>query len=122
MLTRCTNSNYPGFDKYGGRGITVCERWTSFENFLADMGERPTGMTLDRIDNNGSYAPGNCRWATLKQQSRNKRSSRNVTIDGVTLTVAGWCERLGVKRATVYDRLKLGWSIERALTIPLRGA
>lgn len=75
MIQRCTNANAPGYKHYGGRGITVCERWLKFENFLADMGERPEGLTLDRIDNDGNYEPGNCRWATCEQQNANRRRS-----------------------------------------------
>jgi hypothetical protein len=75
MKTRCENPNYKEFYYYGGRGIKICERWNSFENFLADMGSRPEGKTLDRINGNGNYEPGNCRWATPLEQSRNRRKS-----------------------------------------------
>jgi hypothetical protein len=73
MIQRCTNPRRDNFSYYGGRGIEVCDRWRTFENFLADMGERPTGLTLDRVDNDGNYEPGNCCWATRKQQISNRR-------------------------------------------------
>jgi len=77
MKTRCQNSNFPYYKDYGGRGIKVCERWMNFENFLTDMGERPENTTLDRINNDGNYEPGNCRWATRKEQRRNQRDRKD---------------------------------------------
>lgn len=76
MMTRCFNQNYDRYSDYGGRGITVCERWQTFANFLEDMGERPEGHTLDRINNDGNYEPQNCQWATLSEQARNRRKAR----------------------------------------------
>lgn len=113
MVGRCRNPN----DRwYGARGIAVCERWLNPENFLADMGERPSLQhTIDRIDNTRGYEPGNCRWATKKEQSRNRASNHFLTIDGETLTVAEWAERYGLKYGTVQDRLRRGWPPDRAV-------
>ena len=106
MRSRCTNPNNAGFHKYGGRGIKVCARWQSFENFFADMGERPEGMTLEREDNDGNYEPTNCRWATPAEQSRNTRRNRMLTYAGETLCMADWAERRGVGWDTLYHRLR----------------
>jgi len=102
MVDRCTNEKCRSYGDYGGRGIKVCDRWrNSFENFYTDMGDKPTGMSLDRIDNDGDYTPGNCRWATAKEQSRNKRNNR--LIEGKAM--AEWCEENDLNYKAVYNRL-----------------
>lgn len=116
MIARCKNPSNASFMDYGSRGIEVCSRWLKFENFLADMGERPKGKTLDRKENEKGYYKENCRWATPKEQANNRSTNVMLTHNGKTLNVAQWAEELGLKRTTVYARLKLGWSIERALT------
>lgn len=116
MKARCQNQNHREYPRYGGRGITVCESWILFENFLKDMGECPEGCSIDRIDNDGNYEPSNCRWATDKEQARNRRSSRLLTVDGVTKTVAEWSEHENATKATnIYRRLDLGWSDAEAV-------
>jgi hypothetical protein len=119
VIQRTTNANVPAYRHYGGRGIGVCERWTSFENFAADMG--PTfspELTLERIDVDGNYEPGNCRWATWTEQGRNRRNNRFLEFHGHTKPVSEWCELLGLKFSTVAQRLdRLGWPVERALTV-----
>jgi hypothetical protein len=109
MRQRCLNPRNPSYPRYGGRGITICDRWLSFENFLTDMGERPEGKSLDRINNDLGYSPNNCRWATNKEQSRNRRSCVYVQ-DGVTLTEH--CERHGLVYSTVHGKLSRGRSLE----------
>lgn len=122
MKDRCHNPNSPAFDRYGGRGIRVCERWRdSFANFFTDMGPRPTPKhSLDRIDNSGNYKPENCRWATDVEQAQNMRKNRFLTHDGRTLCASEWARVIGVKPGTLERRLNAGWSVERALTEPLR--
>jgi len=107
MKKRCECSTHPAYKNHGGRGIIVCDRWrNSFDNFYADMGQRPSKRhTLDRIDNNGPYSPENCRWATPEMQGRNKRTNRMVEIDGVSFCVADWCRLMGISNHTPYDRL-----------------
>lgn len=120
MIRRCRNQNDKRYADYGGRGITVCDRWLDFENFLTDMGERPSAAhSLDRIDSNGSYCSENCRWATNKQQQRNLRSNRHVTVGGETLTVAEAIENLGISGDAVRTRLRRGWSEQDALNRPV---
>ncbi len=118
MLSRCRGCS----PNYGGRGITVCERWrSSFENFLADMGPRPTRRhSIDRIDVNGNYEPSNCRWATMVQQNRNTRRTVKLTLDGVTKPIRTWSEEVGINPATVMSRIARGWDKKRALLEPVR--
>lgn len=113
MLQRCYNVNATGYKNYGGRGITVCERWkSSFENFFTDMGQRPESLSLDRIDVNGNYSPENCRWATLAQQGENKRNTIYITVDGKTKSLTEWARELGVRKDTLRWRLKK-WSLQK---------
>lgn len=117
MLARCENKGATAFESYGGRGITVCERWHDFAMFSADMGLKPSpSHSLDRIDNSGNYEPSNCRWATSHEQARNKRNNKFVTHDGETLTLAEWAERLGTNGTTIGLRLRRGWSDARTVT------
>lgn len=121
--TRCSNPRDRNYADYGGRGISMCSRWAnSFEAFLADVGESPgKAYSIDRINNNGNYEPGNVRWATDLQQAQNKRGVRAVEINGEIACVAEWCRHLGIPRARVWSRLHKGWSPAEALTLPLRG-
>lgn len=121
MRTRCENPNHRAFHNYGGRGIKVCERWREYENFLADMGRRPSlDFTLDRIDPDGDYEPGNCRWADRKDQQSNRRAQfqRFVEWQGRKLTVAQAARLAGINRALMRWRLDNGWSIQRAMKTP----
>jgi hypothetical protein len=120
MKTRCTNRNYPKWHRYGGRGITICDRWLhSFEAFFADVGPKPTKFhTLDRHpDNDGNYEPGNVRWATQEEQSRNRYNNLLITRNNETRTLQEWCEILGRNYSTTYYRITVsGMSPEEALT------
>ncbi len=122
MLERCQNPNHQAWARYGGRGITVCAHWRhSFQAFLDDMGERPSQRhTLDRKDNDGPYSPGNCRWATLIEQHRNRSDNHRLTFRGETLCLTEWAQRIGIKKTTLLERIRRGWSIEDALTRPVR--
>ena len=115
MLRRCDNPKQQNYRLYGQRGISVCTRWKNFINFLQDMGERPNGMTIDRIDNDGNYEPRNCRWATHKQQSNNSRHNRIVILNGCKQTLQQWIEELKIPRSTVYSRINRGMSYEKAI-------
>jgi len=117
MWNRCTNPNSADYARYGGRGIRVCERWDDFDTFLADMGPKPSPThSIDRIDNDGNYAPGNCRWALPTDQSRNQRTNHLITIGQRTMTTAEWAEEVGLKADTLRHRLAGGMSPERAIS------
>jgi hypothetical protein len=121
MITRCEYESAMGFPNYGGRGIKVCDAWRqSFSAFKSDIGPRPSGaFSIDRIDNDRGYEPGNVRWATKKEQQRNTSRNHMLTFRGVTKCIAAWAEELGLHRATVRRRLvSYGWTTERALTTP----
>ena len=115
MMDRCYREGVPNYGSYGGRGITVCERWHTFANFYADMGDRPEGMSLDRIDNDGPYSPDNCRWATSKDQARNRRNNNILALNGEERCIKDWSELLGIHPATIRNRLRRGATAEQAL-------
>lgn len=116
MRQRCYNPNAQRYPRYGARGIIVCARWHDFAMFLADMGPRPEGMTLDRKNNNGNYEPDNCRWATRKQQQRNHSRNIILSYNGESMTIIEWSEALGLNAGTLSGRFHKGWSHERILT------
>lgn len=119
MVQRCTNPNNPAYDRYGGTGIEVCERWMKFENFLADMGKRPNGMSIDRRDNNKGYELSNCRWATDTTQARNRKVTVELELNGRKQSLMEWADELGMKASVIHTRLWRGWSVEKALTTPV---
>ena len=122
MMTRClwNNPERADYALYQGRGITVCDRWREFTDFLADMGPKPSlRHTLDRIDSDGNYEPGNCRWATPQEQARNwKTRNRKLECRGELLTIGEWAKRIGIARESLRDRLESGWTVEQAITTP----
>lgn len=118
MKARCYSKRSISYPNYGGRGIVVCERWMKFENFFSDMGHPPHGMQLDRINNDGNYEPSNCRWATVRENSVNRRSSQLITFNGKTLCATDWAALIGISRQGLMRRLNvLKWPIEKALTV-----
>lgn len=120
MLSRCRTKNHVSYPRYGGRGIKVCARWCSFPNFYLDMGPRPTaGHSLDRIDPNGNYEPGNCRWATRSEQQSNKRNTVYVTVDGKPAKLVEIAKGSTLPITTIANRLRKGWALDAALAIPV---
>jgi hypothetical protein len=120
MKTRCNNQEDHAYAAYGAKGVTVCERWHLFENFLADMGEAPVGLTLERRDNDRGYGPENCCWATHTQQARNRTNNLNITVEGVTRCAAEWSRLLGGADALVHRRIADGWDAVEACTSPVQ--
>lgn len=120
MMQRCENPNNKNFPKYGGAGISVCERWKEFKNFIADMGKKPTPKhSIDRFpDGRGNYEPGNCRWATPTEQSRNRSSVILIEIGKKTKCVTEWAAIYGVAKQTAISRIGLGWNPVNAVTCP----
>lgn len=118
MKQRCSSKNKKEWKSYGGKNITVCDRWIdSFENFIADMGEKPVGMCIDRIDNSKGYSPDNCRWVTAKVNIRNRDITYQITYNGITQPVSAWAEQIGIKYTTLWARLNIyKMSVEQALT------
>jgi transcription elongation factor Elf1 len=122
MRQRCENQTDKSYKNYGGRGIRVCERWHKFENFLEDMGPRPRGRSIDRIDNDGDYTPDNCRWAASSAQNNNRRDNNYIFFRGQKKTLSQWAFALGINYHSLSSRLhKLGWTVERAFTTPVCG-
>lgn len=121
MKRRCLDVRHPFYKNYGAKGITVCERWMDFRNFYEDMGDRPEGTTLDRLDNKMGYYKANCRWATKKQQIANRSNSKYFLIDGEKKTMTEWANVYKVNPRLIHSRVtRLGWDIKRALTEPLK--
>lgn len=121
MIQRCTNKNHDAYYRYGGRGITVCERWaSSFENFIKDLGHRPSdNHTLERIENDKGYMPGNVKWATKLDQGKNKCNNRLITVNGKTQHLNQWARDLGIDRTILKDRVHRKWSDEETILIPV---
>jgi len=120
MRQRCNRRTHPQFDRYGGRGITVCQRWDSFEAFRDDMGPRPSGLTLERVRNEKGYYPGNCIWATQGLQNRNTRRTHIIELNGKRQCLTDWAAEHGLHPMTVWSRMQLGLSFAEALAHPLQ--
>lgn len=115
MLQRCTNKKSRAYGNYGGRGITVCDKWINFKGFYEDMGEKPEGLSLDRKNNNGNYCKDNCKWSTPKEQANNRRSNINITYKGKTQNITKWEKECGFKRGILHQRIMVyKWDIEKS--------
>jgi hypothetical protein len=121
MIQRCSDPNHIGYHNYGAKGIAVCDRWLSFENFYADMGEPATKIhSIERRNGSLGYSPENCYWATQSQQARNTSQNHNITFRGKTQCLIAWAEEVGITRGALTSRLNRGWSVERALSTPVK--
>lgn len=120
MRGRCDNPNNQKYANYGGRGITICARWSDFWKFYSDMGKRPEGCSIDRIDVNKGYSPDNCRWATVEMQENNRTTTRFVTIGKETKSIKQWADIYGISDTTVRDRIYRGWDLIKAIMTPAR--
>jgi len=121
MKNRCRNPNHIAWHRYGGRGIRVCDRWQNFVNFYADMGDRPSGMQIDRIDNDGNYEPSNCRWVTPRENAENRPQTRIFNVFGEQRSIVSWADKFGLPLYLIDNRLRAGWTIERALSERVNG-
>lgn len=122
IMARCYNPNHISYKYYGAKGVTVCKRWlSSFDNFFDDMGEKPSGKSIDRIDSSGNYEPSNCKWSTIEEQNRNMSTNITITMNGETKTVAEWAREYGVSRFPIYRRISHGWSPLDAMLKSLEG-
>ncbi len=121
MIQRCTNKKYKYFHRYGARGINVCQRWLDFRNFYSDMGDKPAGMSLDRIDNDGNYCKENCKWSTPTEQIRNRSVTEFVDVNGIKTPVAKLAENAGISRKLLSARLKRGINLKDALSLVKSG-
>jgi hypothetical protein len=120
MMQRCYYPSHYGYAYYGGEGIEVCPRWRTFSNFLADMGEKPEGMSLERVNCRRNYWAGNCIWVPKAQQQANRRNCHQITWNGRTMTIAAWERELGWRPNTLRCRLiRYSWSLEKAMTTPV---
>jgi hypothetical protein len=122
MKSRCLYKSMGNYERYGAKGITFDPQWNNYKDFVEDMGERPDGMTLDRIDPSKGYCKENCRWATPAQQQANRKNCMHLTYNGITQTSADWSRSLGLAKGAVWNRIKAGWSVEEAVTTRKVGA